>query len=299
MKAFKIIILIIIGALLPAGAGAQRKITPIRTQPSVSAPVQQNKPTSTEVDKSTLAEMRDAQGNVVYVDTITGKEWVDSAAIKADKKMQYPLWHSATVGVNVWDVAMRIFGQKYGLGSVWAELSLHNRYKPYFEFGMGDCNETPDGMNYTYKTSLSPYFKIGFNYNMLYNSNDRYQLLVGVRYGFTTFKWGIDDIKIENSYWQENETFSIPSHSATAGYFELCAGLRVDIVKNFSLGWMVSYHSIIHQSKSSYGKPMYIPGFGKRGNNFGGMFSLSYTFSLDKLNHNNQQSVNNTEIKTD
>lgn len=280
-------ILLVIAIIMAVSFGmaiqtsGQRKITPVKPQPATSA---QDEPQKKRNDdpKANLAEMRDAQGNIVFVDTISGKEWVDTTANKETKKMKYPLIESLSVGVNLWDPAMRLLGQKYGGGDIWAELSLHNRYKPVIEFGFGSCNDQPDGQNYTFKTSLSPYFRIGMNYNLFFNNSPDYQLCIGVRYGFTAFKYSIENISIESDYWGEQETIDISSQSSTAGFFEFVAGVRVMIAKPISLGWNVKYHALLHEGKSPYGEPMYIPGYGKRGGAFSGSFSIIYTLPLNK-----------------
>lgn len=279
------IALIFIACATGGPAFAQRKITPVKpTTPATPVPERQK---NGETERpANLAEMLDAEGNVVLVDTISGKEWVDSTSIKDEsKKMRYPLFEAVTVGVNIWDAAMRIFGQDYGLGDAWVELSLHNRYKPVFEFGFGSADETPDGKNYTYKSKLAPYFRIGANYNVFYNNDPRYQLLVGLRYGFTPFSYEVTNVTVNNGYWDITDKFDIPSQSTTAGFFELVAGVRVMIAKQISLGWMVKYHTILHEGKTDYGKPMYIPGYGSRGGNFAASFSISYTLTLNKSAH--------------
>ena len=50
---------------------------------------------------------------------------------------------------------MRAFGQHYGIADAWIELSLHNRYKPIFEVGLGTARNTPAGMNFTYRSPPS------------------------------------------------------------------------------------------------------------------------------------------------
>lgn len=223
-------LLLLLALAIPVAA--QRKITPVQPKGAASTIGKNTK----EADpKANLAEQLDAQGNVVFIDTISGEEWVDSTIIK-DTKMIYPLIESATVGVNIWDPVMRILGQHYGGADAWAELSLHNRYKPVFEFGLSTCNDTPDGMDYRFKSPMAPYFKIGINYNMLYNSNPAYQLLVGLRYGFTPYKYEVTDVVTPPGYWNESTTFSVPSQNATAGFIELVAGVRVKIFRQISLG---------------------------------------------------------------
>ena len=58
-----------------------------------------------------------------------------------------------------------------------AEVSLHNRYKPVFELGLGMADHKPSGNNYTYKSPMSLFMRIGMNYNFLYNSSPDYQFM--------------------------------------------------------------------------------------------------------------------------
>ena len=209
---------------------------------------------------------------------------MDSTAMLPVVKMKYPLLFSASAGIDIWDPLMRAFGQDYGLVGAWAELSMHNRYNAVFEIGAGQAKHSPEDNNYTYRSPASLYFKLGINYNFLYNSSPDYQFYAGLRYGFSPFSYSIDDITIDAPYWDESARFNIPSQNATAGWLELVAGLRVKIWGPISAGWSFKYHKILHESKAAYGKPWYIPGYGSRGSNITGSFSISYTFSLDKLN---------------
>lgn len=266
------------GSMLPAAA--QRKITPVEPAPGTKGTPKET-PSTPETDPSRLQEQRDAQGNIILVDTITGQEWVDTTLVKKNTKMIYPKIFCVAAGVNIWDPVMRIFGQKYGLASVWGELNMHNRYFPTFELGLGQADITPEDMNFTYKSSIAPFFKIGASYNVFYNSDPRYKFLVGLRYGFSAFSYRITDVTVTDSYWGSESTFDIPRQNATVGYFEFLAGVRVNIVSNFSIGWDLRFHTILHESKATYGKPMYIPGYGKRGAALSGSISLIYTFQLN------------------
>lgn len=258
---------------------AQRRVTPVQpTAPGTTPNVEREK----KIDRSRLVEMPDANGNVVLVDTVTGKEFVDSTLLAAPPKMEYPLLHEVIVGVNLWNGLMRATGAHYGLGDVWAEVSLHNRYFPFLAIGLDNCNDTPDDMNFTFRTPVSPYVKIGASYNFFYNSNPDYKLQVGMRYGFTNYKWSVDDVTVDEGYWGDPSHFSIPDQKSTAGYFELTFGLKVKVFKSWSLGWNIIYHSILHETKSAVGKPMFIPGYGKRGSTMTGSFSLMYTIPLNK-----------------
>lgn len=280
MRRYILSIILAAFALLCAfDSAAQRRINPVTPPPATTGTKKEVK--KEEVDKSRLAETRDSKGNVVLVDTVTGSEYIDSTGIVPPVGNIYPLMHAVTVGVDVWDPVMKILGTEYGGISFWGELSLHNRFKPIFEFGMSSADIKPDGMNYTFKSPMAPFFKLGMNYNIFYNSNPAYQLLFGIRYAFTPYKWSIENALPNGEYWPA-EPFSIPDQSATTGYLELVASIKVQIFKNISLGWQLKYHSILHESKNQYGKPMYIPGFGKRGTPIAGGFSVMYTLPLNK-----------------
>lgn len=287
------LLLVLLASVAPDAVG-QRRVTPVEPVPSkpVKSP---ERPGGEEDARKNVVERQDASGRTVLVDTVSGKEWTDSTERELPK-MIYPLFDAVDIGVNVWDPVMRLLGQHYGLIDFYGELSLHNRYKPVVELGLGMCSETPDGQNFTYKSKMAPYFKIGINYNVFYNSNPDYQLFVGARYGISFFSFEVTDITQPDGYWGPQPPFSIPSQSTSAGYFELCAGLKVKIVKNLSMGWTVRYHSMLHEGNCLYGKPMYIPGFGKRNSTIGGSFSIIYTLPL---NRNRAKAVNITDGDAD
>lgn len=271
--------MVLMAAIMLVGflAMGQRRVTPVEPPPG-GVP----EPRPTEMDRTNVVERADDKGNVVLVDTLTGSEFVDTLAVNPQlTKMQYPLWNAVTVGVNLWDPIMRILGQQYGGADVWAELSLHNRYKPVVEFGLGAAKITPEDMNYTFKSSLAPYFKIGMNYNIFYNSNSNYQMNVGLRYGLTNYSYRVMDVTVNEGYWNDPGHFSLPSTRSTAGWLEVTAGVKVLIVKPISLGWSIKYCTKLHESAAPYGEPMYIPGFGKRKNALSISFNVMYTLELN------------------
>ncbi len=275
---------------LALASSAQRRVTPVKNP--------DNEPSKTETKKSDTAtkgsgesgvperpasvvEMRDMHGHIVLVDTISGVEYRDTILTQAPKLI-YPFAESVSVGVNLWDPVMRALGQKYGLIGFWGEFSIHNWFKPYVEIGFGMADNTPKDENYTYKSSMAPYFKLGLNYNFLYNSNPNYSVYLGLRYGMSHFNYQIDNVVVDQGYWDENQTINVPKQSATVGYAEFLVGLKVMIVKNFYLGWELKAHTLLHKGSHVNGNPWYIPGYGTDPSLFTGSFSLSYRLPLGK-----------------
>lgn len=269
-------------------AGAQRRITPVNTPATATQAKNEFEGDTARINarkRATMVHYHDEKGNIVYVDTVTGEEWRDSTAIVAKQKSIgniYPLFESVTIGFNFFESFMRLTGQDYGLGEVWAMLNIHNRYQPVLEFGLGQAKATPDDGNFTYSSGVAPYFRIGANYNFLYNSNPAYQFYAGLRLGFTSFSYKITDVNFDNGYWDEDNRFDIPRQSSTALFYEVVFGCKVKLFSNISAGWAVRYHRMMRQSGGYYGDPWYIPGFGPRRSKIGAAFSIMYTLPLSK-----------------
>lgn len=274
MRNFLNIIIIVLTLTVSSVGLAQRRVTPVTT-PVPTKSVKKDEPK--EMDRTHVVEQIDANGNTILVDTLTGKEFVDTLQVVKLPKNIYPLLNSVTAGVNIFDPFARLLGQQFGGVDFWGEISLHNRFFPRFVLGMGQSDITPDGMNYTFKSPLAPYFKIGCGYNAFYNSNPDYQFVIGLIYGFSPFKYEVTDVTVDEGYWQDPSHFSIPSRNYSAGWLEITFGLRVKAVGPWSLGWEFKYHSILHEGKAPEGRPMYIPGYGKRSTALTVGFSVMYT----------------------
>ena len=130
---------------------------------------------------------------------------------------RYPSLSQLSLGFNFGDAVMMIFGQKYSSFDVSATLNMWNRLQPVLAFGLGRAKETPDDRNFTYTGKLSPYFRLGVNYNFLFKKDPQYQLYAGMRLGFSTFKYDITDVDIDNPYWGEyGASYELRSVSSNA-----------------------------------------------------------------------------------
>ncbi len=268
------------------GLSAQRRVTPVTAASPGITGVNENKLPGDSLDRSSFVEMTDDEGRKILVDTINGREVPDSLMMPPDStkipRMIQPLIYSATVGVNLWDPFMRLIGQKYGLVDISAEFNLHNRYIAVVEAGAGNACFTPDDNNYTYRVGVTPYFRIGANYNFLYNSNPDYSVYAGLRYGLSNFKYQLTDVAIDDPYWGESAIINFPSRRSTVHHIQVLFGLRVKVFKQLSFGWEIRYRGILGQTKQSAGNPWYIPGYGTSNGHLGMAFSVYYTFPLGK-----------------
>lgn len=195
---------------------------------------------------------------------------------------RYPLLTDVTIGVNFWEPLMRLFGQKHGGVGFSATLNMWNRLLPKLEVGFGTANSTPEGMNFTYKSKLALYAKIGADYNFLFKKSPDYMLFAGAHVGFSSFKYDIVDITPPNNYWDEKEKFSILGEKSSAVWGEINIGLRVKIYKGFSLGWTGRYVKRFSIKNNEHSQPWYVPGLGTKAAGLSASFSVYYTIPLSK-----------------
>lgn len=272
------------GFIMPQLSQGQRRVNPVKSASQGLQGKNENKNPADSIDYSKLAHIHDENGNVILVDTVTGTEIPDTTAMPTRKipKMQQPLLYAAAVGVDIWDPLMRVFGQHYGLVEFSGELNLHNRYIPVVEVGLGQSSYTPDDNNYTYKVPLTPYFRIGCNYNFIYNSNPDYMAFAGVRFGWSHFNYEVNNVHLSSDYWGESTTFNLPKQTASVTYMQILFGIRVKVFGPISMGWCLRYKAKLKESKATYGRPWYIPGYGSRNGAITGSFSITYTLPFKK-----------------
>ena len=231
-----------------------------------------------------------AQRRVTPVDPTAKREIVpvqtDSVVAEPEepeiKGYLYPLFNGLSVNVNILDGIANLFGQSYGNYEIAAELDLHNRFFPVWEIGIGHADNTPEGLNFTYRNKASLYNRVGMNYNFGYNKTAMSFFYIGIRYGFSFFTYDIDNILVESPYWGESEKLQITGQKSWAHWGELLGGLRVQVYKNFYMGWTVRYRLMFSHKKNTYSQPWYIPGFGTDSSPFGFTYTVGYRFSFGK-----------------
>lgn len=278
------VLLAIVMAGVCQDVASQRRVNPVKSASQGLQGKNENKNPADSIDYSKLAHMHDERGNVILVDTITGQEVPDTTSTPQSKipKMQQPLFYAAAVSVDVWDPVMRLFGQHYGLVEFSGELNLHNRYIPVVEVGLGQSSYTPEDNNYTYKVPVTPYVRVGCNYNFIYNSNPDYMAFAGLRFGWSHFSYEVNDVRLSSDYWGESATFNLPRQTSNVTYMQVLFGIRVKVLGPVSMGWCIRYKAKLHESEAVYGRPWYIPGYGSRNGAVTGSFAITYTLPLKK-----------------
>lgn len=165
-------------------------------------------------------------------------------------------------------------------GGVQADI-LH-KYYPVVEIGFGGADRTTS-TDVRFTTS-GMFGRIGLDFNLMKPkaaakpSNNVF--LAGARIGFSNFNYSMTNVVITDDYWNENTILNYNNEPVTKVWFEVVAGMRVEVIKNIYMGWTVRNKHTLGQSLTGEMNPWYIPGFGKNlsGSNWGVNYSIGYKF---------------------
>ena len=207
-----------------------------------------------------------------------------------EPEIVYPLFNGIEIGIDLWGIGNKVFGG-HGISSeVAVDVNLKQRYFPIVELGYRSSDEWSDnGIHYK---SNAPYFRIGMDYNALYKKKHGHMMLVGLRYGFSSFKYDIHSLGMDDPVyggeWNPNIVddvwgSSLPFHhqgmKCNMQWAEFCVGVRAHIHKALYMGWALRFKFKVSASPDQYGDPWQVPGYGKYGNNVMGV-SYTVTYKL-------------------
>lgn len=212
---------------------------------------------------------------------------------KKEPEIVYPLYNGILVGVDLWGPGSKLVGSDFMSAEASVTADLKHRYFPTIELGYGQADKWNDnGIHYQ---SGAPYFRIGMDYNALYNKKHGHAILVGLRYAMTSFKYDIEALSIddpiyggsvgnpnlEDDIWGGSTPYNHPGMKGSMHWVEICAGIRAHIWKNLYMGWGLRLRYRLSASSDTYGDPWYVPGFGKYGAKTVGVnYSIVYKLPL-------------------
>ncbi len=190
-------------------------------------------------------------------------------------KYEYPLYNGFSIGTNIFDPIMNVFGQKYGSYEIIAEANLHNRFLPELSFGIGRADHTNDN-DIRYKVNPAFFGRIGMSYNFFHGKEKPNAVLASFRYGFSSYKADIFGLQYDNGYWPATPTFDLIDQKFTSHWIELGVGIRVPVHENIQMGWMVYYKPMLSAGDTKNAQPWFVPGYGLYGSSFGVSYQVYF-----------------------
>ena len=133
------------------------------------------------------------------------------------------------------------------------DVNLKNRFFPIAELGYGSTDTWSDkGIHYK---SNAPYFRIGMDYNTLYKKQHGHMLLVGLRYGVSSFKYDVDALglddpiyggivgnpNLDDEIWGGSLPYNHKGMKGSMQWAEFCVGIRAHVWKALYMGWSLRF----------------------------------------------------------
>ena len=176
------------------------------------------------------------------------------------QKYRYRFFNGLNVSVDILDPLLYTFYFEHASFEAQVMADFHHRFFPI-----------------TFKSNLAPFGKVGFAYNIDYNStrpNDLY--LVFLRYGLAFNKADITNLYYADELWGPLGPIAINDQEYTTQWVELGGMVKVQIAKHISLGWDLYFKAKVSQSGTQYGTPFFVPGYGPNKSHIGFSFRIFY-----------------------
>lgn len=168
-------------------------------------------------------------------------------------------------------------------GEIQFDVNLRNKFFPIVEVGYAAIEHVADN-GATYRAG-APFWRLGLNYNVLKTKREdgseklnRHYPFVGLRYGMSVVNYELSSVPLARDYWGETDALAWHGRHAYAGWLELLAGVRVDLVNGFTMGWSVRINLLLHSSLDNKELLWYVPGYGRSS---GTQFTFNYTIGFN------------------
>ncbi|MDG5799307.1 DUF6048 family protein [Marinilabiliaceae bacterium ANBcel2] len=150
----------------------------------------------------------------------------------------------------------------------------------FFHGEIGFQNVNFEKSEYHYDSN-GTFIKAGFENDILKKRerglNDN--LLIGIHYGYAFQQHGASHINFENEYWGDYSS-SLSTYSLDTHWIELSFGPRIEIVKNFYIGWHLHLKATIFTNNRYDLNPYFIPGYGNGDSSVNAGFSYKLEYMI-------------------
>lgn len=190
-----------------------------------------------------------------------------------------PLYQGTYVSLDVLNPFLKFINTEYIQAEASVDVNLKNMFYPVAEIGYGTVNYSNDnGLSYK---SKAPFYRIGINYNIMNKKKSENHFYIGARYGLCGIKYDITSNGLKDPVWGTVTEFNRTGQKSFSHWIELVAGVRVQIYKNFMMGWSARLKRTISTKINGDNEPWYIPGYGYSGTtNIGMTYSIIYKINL-------------------
>lgn len=206
-----------------------------------------------------------ATANVIFIQPTAKENAKIKRQYRQDRRameIQEPVVSSITVSADLFGYMYSIFSNGISWSELTFDIGFKKQFYPTIEAGFAKSDSESKSKNgITYYTK-APYFRIGMDYNMQHHKHRDYFIVLGFRYGYSSFDYTVNGMHFSNPYHGSDLDFNISNAHATAHWGELIFGLRSMFWKNIGMSWSLRYKFPFSITKNEYSKPWYVPGYG-------------------------------------
>ncbi len=199
-----------------------------------------------------------------------------------EKKDSIKIWQGILIETDLIPIVQKTILNSDGYsfqGTI--QLNLNRKYYPTIEGGIGSANKTAtNGIQFK---STGVFGKLGLDIPIftpkLNSSQKNNVFLAGVRLGVSRLNYSLYNLILTDEYWGGSETVHLEGIGANKFWFEINAGIRVEVFKNIYMGWTVKNKRLLNKAKPGEIAPWYIPGYGI-GNDSGWGFNYTLGYRI-------------------
>lgn len=214
-----------------------------------------------------------------------------------EKKESMAFLRHLAFGVDIVGPLMYQFADN-GDFQAFAQANLNGTYFPVVEIGYGKADKYDVDTDVRYKAK-APFVRIGCDYNVLRDKRADYRLVLGLRYGFTSFDFDTE-APIADTPATPDDGDNASEDNATPAAFladtagsgrtlttekckvhwtELVFGVDAKVWGGLHMGWSLRYRKRLKCSDYT-NVPQYAPGYGNAENSsrFMALYCISYQF---------------------
>lgn len=191
----------------------------------------------------------------------SGAPVADTTTAKKKKEPKPPYVHQFRIGFDVSRIAANIMFPSHQSYEVQADYLLPKNTYVVAEVGFGKGKIDYENLRYD---NTGYYFKVGFDKSFLdiVSSKDFDIGFIGLHYGAGPGQ------RTEATYTTQNifgspTTGKIPAQNYFAHWGEITGGIKVEVFKNFFVGWNLRMRFLLNPGVFSELSPSFIPGYGK------------------------------------
>ena len=200
----------------------------------------------------------------------TNKQTEEEPKKKKKEKLKLSSIRAGTEIIHIFSTAV---GNDITGYEINADIGFNNKFFGVVDFGVENYIRNSQENNYEYKSN-GFYYRVGFDYNLLYKKTANEALSFGLRYGISSFDHQLTYID-EDEFWGTSQEYTVNDAQLSGSWIEVVMAFKVELFKNIYLSPNLRLKFLSGKSDTQFVSIADIPGYGNTKSNT--RVNISYT----------------------